>query len=600
MGIARGAVAVINDRQRFRLRSLLVLGVVVWLVLLARLVEIQMIQCPSLTEEARCNHCSRERIPARRGDILDRDLEPLAQTVAGYAVKVVPQDASGETDIVPALARTLGLDPGSLDRRTRAGRPFFAKRDLLLDDGRVDGLCGLDGVYLEREHARVYPRGALAAHVVGFTDPDNTGLEGAELEFDSRLAGIPGWVFLARDARGRGHMVPGEFLRTPQDGCRVILSLDLDCQAIAEEEIRCGVQRSSGRSGQVLVMDPRTGDILALAVWPGYDPNDPGRSPREHRRNRAITDYFEPGSTFKIVALAAAIRKGVVEPDMMLDAEQGCMQREGFRIRDHHPYGTISFREAVEHSSNICFAKIADLVGEEALYEMARDFGVGCPTGVRLPGETSGLLRPPKDWSRRSLATIAIGQEVGVSALQLANMAAAVANGGVLMTPRIVLGVVGPEGRWLTRVDPKPIRRVLSEDEARETTEYLVGVVENGTGQAARLPGLQVAGKTGTAQKAGATGYAPDSYVASFVGYLPAHDPVVLVLVVVDEPQNPYYGGDVAAPVFRRIVERMITTRAVGLEEALVRCRVAGAPGVRVASIGAAPSSDGTGGRAEP
>jgi cell division protein FtsI (penicillin-binding protein 3) len=583
---------VINHTHRRRVKIAVILGLTVWLVLLARLIEIQILDRPALADAARQKMDCRQRIPARRGDVLDRDRQPLARTVSGYAVKFVPSEAAHREESIAMLARLLDEAPDRLRRKACRNRPFLAKRGLLLDHDRVRALCALEAVYLEREQARVYPHGQNGAHMIGFASVDNAGLEGVELQFDAELSGLPGWAVMALDGKGRNHSLPGEFFRAPKDGDQVVLALDRDCQAIVEQELRRGVEESGAASGTVIVMDPRNGDVVALANHPGFDPNDPGEYPNSNRRNRAVTDIFEPGSTFKIVTLAASVRHEVVGPDTLLNAENGCAQFDGYTIRDHHPYGEITFREAVEHSSNICFAKVAQRIGKENLYQLARDFGIGCPTGVQLPGETGGLLRPPREWSRRSLSTISIGQEVAVSALQLVNVAAAVANGGALMVPRISLGLMNGEGKWLARHEPRRLRTVLTKEESRRVTDYLVGVVERGTGHLARVPGIPVAGKTGTAQKAEGGGYVPGKYVASFVGYLPADDPMAVILVVLDEPQEKYYGGEVAAPLFRSIVERIMTTQGVQMGEELVRWRLAQGRNEQFASLTTRPSSD--------
>ncbi|MCK4545945.1 MAG: penicillin-binding protein 2 [Candidatus Eisenbacteria sp.] len=586
----------IGDTHRFRVKGLFVAGIILWAILLARLVQVQIVDQPTLAEAARYNHDCRQRIPARRGDILDRDLEPLARTVSGYAVKFVPSEAPGSGDVLPRLAELIRVDPQVLWRKADSGRPFMAARGILIDDDGAGVLSAMDGVHLTREQARVYPQGRNGAHIIGFVGVDNTGLEGTELQFESVLSGVPGWAVIARDGRGRGHSLPGEFFRPPDDGRRIVLTLDRDCQAIVERELQRGIEESGARWGVVVVMDPRNGDVVAMANAPGFDPNDPCESPQGDRRNRAITDFFEPGSTFKIVTLAAAVRHRVVQPDTVLNGDNGCARFDGYCIRDHDSYGEITFREAVEHSSNICFAKVALGIGRERLYQMARDFGVGCPTGIRLPGETGGILRAPREWSRRSLATISIGQEVAVSVLQLANLVAVVANGGTLMVPRIALGVRNSHGDWVARYDPVEIRRVLTVDEAAQVTDYLVGVVERGTGYRARIPGIPVAGKTGTAQKAENGAYVDGKYIASFVGYLPADDPAAVIVVVLDEPREKFYGGEVAAPVFRSIVERMTTTSGVCLGNDIIRWRINN--DVRLASIDACPSSNGDAGGA--
>ena len=329
-----------------------------------------------------------------------------------------------------------------------------------------------------------------------------------------------------------------------------------------EEELKAAVERHRARSGMGIVMVPRTGEVLALASVPGFDPNRPGDYPMWTRKNRVITDIYEPGSTFKVVTAAAALEEKVMSPEDSVFCEEGAFLVAGRRFRDAHPYGWLTFREVVELSSNIGTIKVAERLGKDVLYRYARTFGFGAETGIDLPGEVKGILRPPSAWSGRSLASIAVGQEVSVTAIQMACAYAAVANGGMLMRPQIVLEVKGAGGKVLKRMKPEPVRRVVSEETARKLVEFLEGVVERGTGREARIPGVRVAGKTGTAQRPleGGGGYAPGEFVASFVGFLPAEDPELLCLVVIDTPrEGGHYGGQVAAPVFRRVVERVLS-----------------------------------------
>jgi cell division protein FtsI/penicillin-binding protein 2 len=413
------------------------------------------------------------------------------------------------------------------------------------------------------ETTRHYPFGALAGQVLGYTNVDNKGIEGLELGLDEDLHGKPGWMAFRVDARGRRFAEINNPVQDPRDGNRVLLTLSAAIQAIAEEELSDAVAQFSARSGQAVLMDPRTGAIIAMANVPSCDPNRPGKTAVWTRKNRTITDCYEPGSIFKIVAVAAALEEGVKRPVDLIFCENGKMKVAGRTIRDVHKYGWLTLQEVLEYSSNIGTIKVAQEVGARFLYQYGRAFGFGYQTGIKLPGEVKGTFRPPAKWSGLSLATIAMGQEVSVTALQMAAAYGAIANGGVLMRPWIVRAVVDANGKTVRESKPQEIRRVMSPETARTLTRFLQGAVERGTGENAQLEEVHVAGKTGTAQKAieGGRGYAPGEYVSSFVGFLPAGDPKVVCLVSVDTPRGVYYGSQVAAPAFKRIMDRVLSLR---------------------------------------
>ncbi|MCK5118391.1 MAG: PASTA domain-containing protein, partial [Candidatus Latescibacteria bacterium] len=413
------------------------------------------------------------------------------------------------------------------------------------------------------ETTRHYPFGALAGQVLGYTNVDNKGIEGLELGLDEDLHGQPGWTAFRVDARGRRFAEINNPVQDPRDGDRVLLTLSAAIQAIVEEELSDAVARFSARSGQAVLMDPRTGAILAMANVPSCDPNRPGKTAVWTRKNRTITDCYEPGSIFKIVAVAAALEEGIKRPDDRIFCENGKVKVAGRTIRDVHKYGWLTLQEVLEYSSNIGTIKVAQEVGARLLYQYGRAFGFGYQTGIQFPGEVKGTFRPPAKWSGLSLATIAMGQEVAVTALQMAAAYGAIANGGVLMRPWIVRAVVDAHGKTVRESRPEEIRRVMSPETARTLTQFLQGAVERGTGVNAQLEGVHVAGKTGTAQKAieGGRGYAPGEYVSSFIGFLPAGDPKVVCLVSVDTPRGGYYGSQVAAPAFKRIMDRVLSLR---------------------------------------
>lgn len=469
-------------------------------LVIARLVQVQVVQAGPLRAEARSQQERTLEVPANRGAILDRGGEPLVLTL--------PEDR-------------------------RSGR----------------------------ESERVHPRGRLAAQVLGFCDADGRGIEGVELAFESHLSGQPGTRVVGADARGHLATTPDSRVRAAEDGASIVLTIDATAQSVLERELRECVERSGAICATAVLMNPRTGDVYAMGTYPDFDPSEPDAEGAARRRNRAITDLTEPGSTFKLVTAAACLEEGIAAPGTLVEASKELELAQG-RLRDKEDYGWVTLEETLTLSVNTATARLARQIGAETLYGYARAFGFGCVTGIDLPGEVSGILRRPVHWSGRSLETISIGQEVAVSAIQLACAYAAVANGGVLMKPRVVREVRDPSGKLIRSFRTKEVRRVVSAETARALTEILTSVVEDGTGSEARIPGLGVAGKTGTAQRIDPeTGtYDPRRHVASFVGFLPAPDPKLVGVVLVDRPQGVGYGGQVAAPCFRRIVEGTLLT----------------------------------------
>jgi cell division protein FtsI (penicillin-binding protein 3) len=463
---------------------------------MARLVHVQVVDARPLREEAKGQQDKELDWPPIRGMIVDRDEQPLATTL--------PSEE---------MAESAGV--------------------------------------------RIHPRGSVGAQVLGCCSVDGRGLEGIELFFEDHLRGKPGCRVYGRDGRGGHFTTPGARRLPPEHGATVVLTIDSVAQSVVERELERCVLQSKARAASALLLDPATGDILAMASYPSYDPQTFAESSADCRRNRAITDFFEPGSTFKVVTVAACLEQGVASPATRLLAEKEIELAGGHLLRDKEDYGEVTVADAVHQSINTAMAKLSRRLGSQWLYEYARSFGFGCVTGIDLPGEASGILRRPCEWSGRSLETVSIGQEVAVTLLQLGCAYAAIANDGVLMKPRIVREIRDADGRVLRHYRPQEVRRVVSRETANRLTEILVGVVECGTGSAARMPGISVAGKTGTAQVVDHEhgGYVRDRYVASFVGYLPAESPELVAAIVVEEPRGVSYGGHVAAPVFRRIVE---------------------------------------------
>jgi cell division protein FtsI/penicillin-binding protein 2 len=422
---------------------------------------------------------------------------------------------------------------------------------------------GLPGIGFHKENKRVYPFGEVGCHVVGMTDLDGQGISGIERQLDAELAGADVWVCYFLDSMGRRMATPAGTKVEPRDGASAVLTIDVDLQSIAEVELERAIHDNNAKGGTVIIQDPWTGEILAMANWPRFDPNSPQAFPVENQKNRAVTDQFEPGSVFKLVTACAALSTGSADLSSVYYAYRGEKSFGSCRIHDCHDggYGWLDFTTAFAKSSNICFAQIAEAVGSVPLYSYARDFGFGCPTGVALPGEVRGVLREPSGWSRRSIHTIGIGQEVAVTPLQLASAYSAIANGGSLMEPRIIRAVIGEDGRVLDAPGPAVVREVASPDVAAMLRDLMVAVTaDHGTGKKAAVSELTVAGKTGTAQKAlpDGRGYSRDGAMSSFAGFAPADAPEIVCLVVIDEPEGRGLAGDVAAPVFGRIVERIV------------------------------------------
>jgi cell division protein FtsI/penicillin-binding protein 2 len=541
----------------------------IFLVLLIRLATVQLVQGEDLRKKSdRQGRFNVELLPWR-GTIYDRNGQELAISVSADSVCVRPRDVEKPDEAASRLAEVLGGDRVVIRKKLTSNRPFvWVKRKV--EKQRAAMIGDIPGVETIEESKRSYPGGYLASHLIGFAGMDNYGLEGIELLYDRYLRGVPGCLSSKKDARGMEIAALRRTDAAAQEGRALVLTADEVIQHIVERELdRAYSTESSGGNGKlrvkavtVIVMRPQTGEVLALANRPTFDPANVSFSTFDERRNRAVTDVFEPGSSFKIIPAAAALEEKLFQPDDMIFCENGSFRVPGHTIHDVHPYNWLTFSQVVEKSSNIGLAKIGNRLSKMTLYRYIRQFGFGEKTGCDLPGETSGLLRHPKRWSKLCKYTVCFGQGIGVNSMQLVSAFSAIANGGVLMRPMVVRSVIDSDGNALRHFDPEERRRVVSPGTARALTEMLVKVVESGTGKAAQVPGYRVAGKTGTAQKVDENGsYSHTRFVSSFVGYVPAYKPEIAILVVVDEPcakPSRCYGGRVAGPVFRRIAAQTL------------------------------------------
>jgi cell division protein FtsI (penicillin-binding protein 3) len=450
------------------------------------------------------------------------------------------------------LGPVLGLDANELLGRIINSHSFcWVKRKTTPEEANRVRDLNLKGIYFQRESKRFYPKGDLAAHIVGYVGLDNKGLAGLEYGMDSVIRGRPGRVLLATDARRRSFQST-EWAGKP--GKNLVLTLDEKIQYIAEKALAEAVGRWKAAGGVAIVQNPNTGEILAMASQPTYDPNDYAKSPPEALENRSLSWVYEPGSTFKLVTVAAVLEEKLADPDEVVDCQQGSMVLAGHVIHDHKPFADLTLRDVVANSSDVGTIKLGLRLGEEGLYKYVRSFGFGEKTEVELPGEERGLLKPPSHWSGISIGEISIGQEIGVTPIQLITTYSAVANGGVLFEPRLVHDFF--LGQAHDAMPPVPGHRVISARTAGLMKEILSAVVDRGTGQPAQLAGYSSAGKTGTAQKIDSSGaYSKSHYVASFVGFAPVGKPAVTILVAIDSPVGAHHGTEVAAPVFRSIAE---------------------------------------------
>jgi cell division protein FtsI (penicillin-binding protein 3) len=521
----------------------------------ARLAWLQIVAGAELGRKAERQYSRTVVLPAQRGAIVDRHGAPLATSTPADSLFAQPHSVGDPVRVAARLAPILRARESELHTLLTSDRPFvWIRRKLSPAVAAEVKALRESGLGLMAEPLRLYPNRELAAHVVGFEGTEG-GLAGVEQAFNRDLVGAAGKAIVGRDALGRD-VVTQRVLQAPAAGLGIKLTIDTTIQYLAEREIDAAYRRTSAKTAMAVVMDPRNGDILALAIRPTFNPNTFASVPSpDVLRNRAITDPFEPGSTFKVIVAAAALDEGVVRPDDRIFGENGAITIARTTIHDWKKYGWLTFAEVLQNSSNVGTIKVGLALGSERYSRYMARFGFGQPTGVGLPGESRGLLRDPARWSALSLPTMSIGQEVSVTALQMTAAFGAVANGGVLMRPRVVQAILDAHGRELRRLPATAVRQVVSLETAQTLTGLLVRVVEAGTGHAAAIAGYQVAGKTGTAQKLdpATRRYSHAPGVLSFVGFVPADAPRLVMMVMLDEPKNEKWGSEAAAPIFAGI-----------------------------------------------
>ena len=563
-----------NRHQRWFRARIALLGVcvaVVAVLVLVRAFHLQIASGDRLREMAEGQHLRELRVSPRRGAIYDRHGAELAVSADVQSVYANPRRLKAMEQAPRTVARRiskiLDLDPEVLLKRLSADRYFvWVERRVTPNEATQIRALDIPGLELTTEARRYYPNRHLAAHLLGFADIDGRGIEGIELAYEDRLRGFDRRVEAIRDRRG--HVVFADDMQDDRSmqGQSVVLTIDKAIQHIAERELALGVRTFEARGGSVVVMDPSSGEILALANYPPFNPNEPSKHPTAHRRNRAVVDRFEPGSTIKPFTMAAALASGAVKSNQSINCENGVTRIAGRVLHDAHPYEWLTPTQILAYSSNIGIAKIALDLGKKNLYRGLRRFGFGEPTGLGVPGETAGILRHYRRWYDVDAATVSFGQGMSVTNVQLTTAMSAIANGGRLMQPMLVRRLSDGHGVTIEENTPRVRRQVVPRRIAKLVGQMLTAVTEpGGTAIEAAVDGYLVAGKTGTAQKADYIrgGYAKDKWLASFIGFAPAERPAVVISVVIDEPVIAHYGGTVAGPVFRRIAE--VTLRHMGV-----------------------------------
>ena len=545
--------------QRSLRRRWLVVGVVALIWMAAVLFRLSYLQLICYSEYfAKAQHQQRRvfEISPKRGAIYDRKGRELAISIPMDSVFGDPTDIKDASLVAGLLARVLNIPVVEIETKIREAKtPVRLAKKLSPETVQRIEDMNLKGVFFQKENRRVYPEKESLAHVLGYVDTDEKGIGGIEYAFDKQIRGKPGRMMVMADGKRRWYD-RSEAAADP--GASVVLTVDETIQFIAEKELARGMEETHSTYGTVVIQNPNTGELLALANSPPFNPNDAGSYPDKVRMDRAVSAAYEPGSTFKVITMTGALENGVTNPDEMIDCQMGSILVAGRLIHDWHPFGILSVRDVLANSSDVGSIKVALLLGAPRFYDVIHSFGIGQLTGIELPGENRGILRPVENWIASSIGSVAIGQEVSVTPVQIISAISAVANGGMLYKPRIVKEIQGGSPPLVVS-HPAP-QQVTDATTAATVRGMMETVVLSGTGRLAQLNGYTAAGKSGTAQQIDPnTGrYSPNKYIASFVGFAPVNDPAMTILVVFDSPQGAHHGGEIGGPVFKRIAEQVL------------------------------------------
>jgi len=526
-------------------------------ILFVRLFYLQVLRHNFYEKLASEQHTVSVEVPSVRGTIFDRDMRVLAINLTSNSVFANAREIKDKRKVARTLSLLLNLNESYIMQRISRDKSFvWIKRKITPAEEDALKRLKISGVEIIKESKRFYPDRTLASHLIGTVDIDNTGLEGLELNYNKYLKGESGWLISTQDAKRKLlESYQYEFI-PPKDGFSLVLTIDEVIQSIAERELYKMYDKYHAKGASIIVMDPKNGEILALANLPNFDLNDPGRRAPDAIRNRAVNDFFEPGSVFKIVAASALLEENLVKMNDTFFCENGQWKIGRRILHDHRPHGTLTFKEVIMMSSNIGTVKAASRLGQQRMYKYMEAFGFYEKTGIDLPGEVIGMNRPVSKWSGVSMYAIPMGQEVTSTAMQLASAIAVIADNGYRVKPRIVKKVIDNKGEVIKEFPPSVTRKVISTPTVLKMRSILMGAVTTGTGKKAKIEEYSSAGKTGTAQKVEPGGiYSHDRFVASFIGFAPVEKPILAVAVCVDEPRPVYFGGDVAAPIFKTVVD---------------------------------------------
>lgn len=548
--------------MKYRSRVVFLSGFIIlsWAGLCLRLFQVQVLNGERYQREVLKQSHKKQNLPANRGNIYDRDNRPLTRNIIHYTLTVNPSKIINKKEIAEELSKQTGKPKEKYLEKLNSKSKFeYLERNLQRNELGLLETKVFPGLNIERKYRRYYPHENIGAQVLGYTSLDDEGISGIEKDYNNYLKGIPGWVYKTKGWSGKIQHKSGMPFQRSINGSNIQLTIDLEYQSILEEELKNRQDETSSSSATGIIMDPETGEILAMATTPGFDNNHFGSSRPELHRIKSITDQFEPGSTFKVVSTVSALYNGLINLHDEFNCENGSFEYHTKKITDHESYSMLTASQIIHHSSNIGIIKIMDKVGQKKLFSMSRDFGFGSKTGINLNGEVSGKLNHYNDWSAVSLGMIAMGHEVGVTAIQLASAYCAIANGGYLLKPRIVQQIMDESGNIIHSEEPVVLRKIADESTIESVREMLRGVVLKGTGKNADIPGWKVAGKTGTAQKWKNGKYSNNDFISNFIGFFPADNPQLLALIMLDEPSKPFHwGNEGAAVAFRRIMGRII------------------------------------------
>ena len=547
---------------KYRTRITVLAGIIIlaWSGLCLRLFQIQVLNNNKYGAVVLKQSQKKQNLPATRGNIYDRDNRPLTRNIIHYTLSVNPSKVTDREGLAKVISERTGQpEEYYLEKLNSKAKFEYLERNLQRETLGSLETTAYDGLNIERKYGRYYPHNQIAAQILGFTNVDDKGISGIEKDFNTYLTGDPGWVYKTKGWRGEIQYKSGMPFQMPINGCNVQLTLDLEYQSILEEELLRRQTETKAVSATGIIMNPQTGEILAMASTPGFDNNKFSSTLPDYHRVRSITDQFEPGSTFKVVSAVSALAENKVSLTEEFNCENGEMDYYTIKIRDHESHGMLTLPQIIRFSSNIGIIKIMEQVGANPLYSMSRDFGFGELTGITLNGESSGKLKSVKNWSAVSLGQISMGHEVGVTALQLATAYSAIANGGYLVTPVLVRQIIDHNDDIVYAEEPSIIRKIANGETMEALREMLRSVVANGTGHNAEIFGWDVAGKTGTAQKWKDGKYSNDKFISNFVGFFPHKNPQLLAMIMLDEPMQPYHwGSEGAAVAFKRVMERII------------------------------------------